>query len=300
MIFSPSPFQAFTLKNHPIYIKRDDLISPCYSGNKIRKLHALFAMNLPEQIVSYGGYQSNAMLSIACFAQEKGVMFTYISKPVPEWIHALGEGNLHHALEKGMQLREVIHADYAATIQNLRQTYPDALVIDQGAADPMARPGIARLADELLQDWETLGLKNPAVLLPSGTGTTALYLALALPEYIPVYTTACVGDAAYLKEQWRRLEPHAARYPEILATQRKFHFAKPYPELWESWLEAHRMGLALDLIYAPVAWRALSEHPQLQHDYDLTYIHTGGVLGNATQLERYRHDLGLSLSPPRG
>ena len=290
MNFSPSPLQPVPFEGTLFYIKRDDLISSCYSGNKIRKLHALFDRDKPRHLVSFGGYQSNAMLSMACFAKERNIGFTYITKPVPPWVKALGEGNLYHALSKGMQLRQVIHAHYQKTVQNLRSEYPDALVIDQGAADPLARPGIARLALELLEQWKTAGVTDPAVVLPSGTGTTALYLALELPDSIPVFTVPCVGDGAYLTRQWKTLEPDARRYPVILTPPKKYHFAKPDTDLLAVW---KKLPLPFDLVYAPVTWLTLLHRLDTLKPHTLTYLHTGGVLGNPTQRERYRYELGI-------
>ena len=73
-------------------------------------------------------------------------------------------------------------------------------VIDQGGADEGAIEGLAVLADEI----RDAKLDIQAVCTPSGTGTTALYLAHSLPEYI-VYTTPCVGSVQYLKEQMNAL-----------------------------------------------------------------------------------------------
>lgn len=44
------------------------------------------------------------------------------------------------------------------------------------------------------------------VVLPAGTGTTALFLARHLvPEGIPVYAVPCAGDTAYLYRQMAKV-----------------------------------------------------------------------------------------------
>ena len=289
MIFSPSSVDSVTLFDSRFLIKRDDSLHPWYSGNKIRKLYSLFQDEQIHHLVSYGGYQSNAMLSMAFFAHEKGIRFTYITKPLPDWVGEMTEGNYHHAIRLGMKHLQVFHTDYHETITRLGATYPDALVIDQGAAHPAAEAGIKMLAEELAEYIFQERIGNPGVLLPSGTGTTALYLAKHLPESIPVYTTPCVGDAAYLKAQWHTLEPALPRYPLILATQKKHHFAKPYPELLEISRRLNASGIEFDMIYAPKTWLSYLENREMLADKSLIYIHTGGVPGNPTQRERYRH-----------
>ena len=109
MIFSPSRVDTVRIDKRPFFIKRDDLIHTMYSGNKIRKLYALFGDDTARHIVSYGGYQSNAMLSMAYFAHEKGIRFTYITKPVPEWVHDMDAGNYYHAIRLGMENIQVFH-----------------------------------------------------------------------------------------------------------------------------------------------------------------------------------------------
>jgi len=43
-----------------------------------------------------------------------------------------------------------------------------------------------------------------------------------------------------------------------------------------------------DLIYAPRTWQTIFTHwNHLANAYDLLYLHTGGVEGNASQLFRY-------------
>jgi len=116
---------------------------------------------------------------------------------------------------------------------------------------------------------------------PAGTGTTALFLALALPEYT-IYTTPCVGDAAYLKEQMTALHT-IPKNLVILEPKKKYHFAKPYKEFLEIYEKLQEAGIVFDLLYAPAMWQALLE----QTDETILYIHSGGVSGNESMLARY-------------
>ena len=125
----------------------------------------------------------------------------------------------------------------------------------------------------------SLDIKSLAT--PSGTGTTALFLALSLPEF-KVYTTPCVGDVAYLKEQMSALH----KIPNnliILQPTKKYHFAKPYREFIDIYQKLLDARIEFDLLYAPAMWKTLLE----QTDEKILYIHSGGVSGNETMLKRY-------------
>jgi 1-aminocyclopropane-1-carboxylate deaminase/D-cysteine desulfhydrase-like pyridoxal-dependent ACC family enzyme len=123
---------------------------------------------------------------------------------------------------------------------------------------------------------------------PSGTGTTALFLALALSEYT-IYTTPCVGDVSYLQEQMSALHP-IPKNLIILAPRKKYHFAKLYKEYFEIYQKTLEAGIEFDLLYAPGMWKCLLE----QTTESIMYIHSGGVSGNKSMLKRYATK-GLSL-----
>lgn len=287
MIFSPSRVDRLRFGNRDLYVKRDDLIHPMYSGNKIRKLYALLENDSLSHLISYGGYQSNAMLSMAYFAHQKKIPFTYITKPVPDWVTGLPSGNYSEAIRLGMENIQVVHTGYDETVQNLSTRYPGATIIDQGAASPFAEAGIALLAEELNAFIDKERLHNVALLLPSGTGATSLYLAKHIAPDAAVYTTPCVGDGDYLKAQWRRLEPALSRYPTILTTGKKHHFAKPYRELLAVFKKLETTGITFDMVYAPKTWLAYFENEKLFEGKTVIYVHTGGVIGNVTQRLRY-------------
>ncbi|MFK5938407.1 MAG: pyridoxal-phosphate dependent enzyme [Sulfurimonas sp.] len=277
-----SPLSKITLEGRDFLVKRDDLIDPYLAGNKYRKLYKL--LNTPKskyrQIISYGGTQSNAMLAIAAMCKEKTWEFVYYTKPISKVIREQTYGNYFHAVNLGMKHREIdieLYRDYIATLSiNYDE---DSYIIDQGGADTSALDGLEVLAQEIKDQTKDLDIKSLAT--PSGTGTTALFLARALPEYI-VYTTPCVGDRKYLMEQMSAL----AEIPKnliILEAKKKYHFAKLYPEFLEIYKKTKEAGIVFDLLYAPAMWLALLE----QTSQKVLYIHSGGVSGNESMLKRY-------------
>lgn len=280
MLTNP-PISEIFLGGRLFYVKRDDLIDPFLSGNKYRKLYTL--LNTPSkkynQIISYGGTQSNAMLAIASICEKKNWKFIYYTKPVSKTQKEQDYGNFFHAKKLGMVHQEIENSLYKDFISSLRLTFDDkTYIIEQGGADKDAIEGLKVLAQEIRESK----LTTKSLATPSGTGTTALYLALSLPEY-KVYTTPCIGDSAYLKEQILSLHT----IPEnliILEPEKKYHFAKPYPEHYEIYKKLLKAGIEFDLLYSPLMWRCLLQ----QTDEEILYIHDGGVNGNESMLKRYK------------
>lgn len=122
-------------------------------------------------------------------------------------------------------------------------------------------------------------LQELNIFLPSGTGTTALFLQKHLPRNV-VYTNPCVGDSAYLKMQFLELEKDEKNHPTILSLSKKHHFGKLYRENYKIWLKLQQQtGVVFDLLYDPLGWRTLLSSPEVFSKPTL-YIHQGGVLGN--------------------
>ena len=275
-----SPISKIILDGREFFVKRDDLIDPFLAGNKYRKLYTLLQTpsNKFNQIISYGGTQSNAMLAIAAMCKSKGWKFTYYTKPVSKTQKEQKKGNYFHSLELGMHHVEVAYELYREFISSLPLSVnSDTFIIDQGGAVEEAKEGLAVLAEEI----RDANLVVKSLATPSGTGTTALFLALALPEY-KVYTTPSVGTVEYLREQMLSL----SNIPDnlvILQPTKKYHFAKPYPEFLNIYKKLLKAGVEFDLLYSPSMWLALLE----QTKEEVLYIHSGGVSGNESMLERY-------------
>lgn len=275
-----SPISKIRLEGRDFYVKRDDLIDPFLAGNKYRKLYTLLKTpsNKLSTIISYGGTQSNAMLAIAAMCKRKGWKFEYYTKPLSITQKTSNVGNYYHSINLGMKHIEIEEALYRDFISSLSLTVDtQTFIIDQGGAVEEAQKGLEVLAQEIIE--ANVNVKSLAT--PSGTGTTALFLALSLPEF-KVYTTPCVGDVKYLKEQMQALH----EIPDnlvILQPSKKHHFAKPYPEFLEIYKKLLASGIEFDLLYAPGMWEALLA----QTDEEVLYIHSGGVSGNESMLKRY-------------
>ncbi|EGZ25436.1 hypothetical protein PHYSODRAFT_485952 [Phytophthora sojae] len=288
-------------------------------------------------LFSFGGSQSNAMLALAQLASARRVPFTYFSRELHLGGEAV-EGNLVLARGLGMDhvqlppdaYHELARTrDFAEFVDGDRRPPPGtrSLYVPQGAAFPEAQDGVKLLAEEINEyvrtEWPD---KRFSVVLPCGTGTTALYLAQHLHPAIRLYAVPCVGDAAYLSQQFQQLigedptlQVETALLPRVITPKRKSRFGRLWWPLYDIYHEVlQETKVDFDLVYGAFAWHTLfSDDAVLDEvlerskssaasisdllvpgsksttvddrgeERELLYIHTGGTSGNATMLARY-------------
>ncbi|MGP8307663.1 1-aminocyclopropane-1-carboxylate deaminase/D-cysteine desulfhydrase [Vibrio sp. YIC-376] len=296
MKLSESPITQHSFNGHKFFLKRDDLLHSHFSGNKARKFTMLLEEQNPDitTLVSYGSVQSNAMYSLAALAQIKGWAFEFYVNHIPSWLKSTPIGNYRGAVDLGMQITAMqdvgsnLHpSQYITDVRGLDNT---TLFIPEGGRTQIAEGGVKQLAREIL-DWTRFSAKKQfTVALPSGTGTTALYLHKHLsPHGIEVLTCPCVGDRNYLIEQFNILEESS--HPTILSVRDKHHFGRLYQEDYETWKTLHaQTDQEFDLLYDPYMWQCLAPWLQENQDKTLIYIHQGGLLGNESMLPRYQRE----------
>jgi len=281
MTFNSSPVESVLFDNKHFFLKRDDLLHPDFSGNKARKLHYFLQNDFSNicKIVSYGSAQSNAMYSLSVLAKMRGWEFEYFVDHIAEYLKENPHGNYAGALNNGMQIT-------VGAIQSTNILDDDVLFIEEGGRQNEAEFGIKFLAEEIVEWQKKNNIKALNIFLPSGTGTTALFLQKHLPSNT-VFTTPCVGDTSYLKKQFLELEEDERYHPTILSLEKKHHFAKLYKENYKIWLKLQQQtGVEFDLLYDPLGWRVLLAYPEI-FSKPILYIHQGGVLGNESMLPRY-------------
>ena len=277
-----SPIDTITFQNRTFLIKRDDLLDKDFSGNKARKFFYFLEKDFPSvtTLISHGSNQSNAMYSLSVLCKLKGWKFIYYTNHIPSYLEENAQGNYKYALLNGMDLR----IDESFQKSKLKLT-DSILFIEEGGALEEASYGIKILADEILQYKRENKIDKLKVFLPSGTGTTALFLQKYLD--IEVLTCACVGDDKYLKKQFLELDVETY-HPTILKTKKKYHFGKLYKENYETWKALKQeTNIEFDLLYDPIGWNTLLDN--LDDNYSYLYIHQGGLIGNESMLKRYIH-----------
>ncbi|CAA6801564.1 MAG: pyridoxal phosphate-dependent deaminase, putative [uncultured Sulfurovum sp.] len=291
MLLNSSPIQTITFKNQNFYLKRDDLLHPDFSGNKARKFYYFLQNDFPaiNKLVSYGSAQSNAMYSLSVLAKMKGWEFEYFVDHVAAYLKDSPHGNYKAALNNGMRLRQAQSpslSECSLSLSKGMEEEDNILFIEEGGRQKEAEYGIQILAQEIIQWQEEHDVEELNIFLPSGTGTTALFLQKHLPDN-RVYTNPCVGDTDYLKKQFFELEEEESLHPTIISLSKKHHFGKLYRENYKIWLKLQQQtGVVFDLLYDPLGWRTLLAHPEV-FSKPILYIHQGGVLGNESMLPRY-------------
>jgi 1-aminocyclopropane-1-carboxylate deaminase/D-cysteine desulfhydrase-like pyridoxal-dependent ACC family enzyme len=281
MNYTNSPIEQITFNNRKYFVKRDDLLHKDFSGNKARKFFYFLKNDFPhiKKVVSFGSAQSNAMYSLSVLCKLKGLGFDYYVDHIASFLKENPSGNYKYALDNGMNIKEqevpIIFED-------------DVLFISEGGAIKEACFGIEILAKEIIFWAKENKIDNLKVFLPSGTGTTALYLQKYLP--FEVLTCACVGDEDYLEKQFNMLEK--SNHPTIIRRQKKYHFGKLYKEFYEIHKELLKQtNIEFDFLYDCLGWICYEKYlNKIDNDtFESLYIHQGGILGNISMNERYKH-----------
>ena len=158
----------------------------------------------------------------------------------------------------------------------------DSLFINEGVWQPQAEAGFISQARQI-ECWADAEGKTVDIFLPSGTGTSAAFLAKHVK--FDVYTCPCVGDADYLKSEIEELTPNSKAH--ILPPPKKYHFGDLKPELYQIWREVgEQTGIECELISDPVGFLTMMANLGAFKN-EILYIHQGGVLGNISQKLRY-------------
>ena len=279
MNYINSPIEQITFNNRQYFIKRDDLLHPDFSGNKARKFYFYLKNNFPDikKIISHGSAQSNAMYSISVLCKMKNLEFDYYVDHIASLLKEEPIGNYKYALKNGMNIKE----------EKLPLSFnSDELFIKEGGALVEASFGIKILAEEIKSWAKENKIEKLKIFLPSGTGTTALYLQKYLP--FEILTCACVGDEEYLKKQFEMLEQR--KHPKILQRLKKYHFGKLYKEFFDIHNELLKQtNIEFDLLYDSLGWICLNNYLNSINniDFSILYIHQGGLIGNISMKERY-------------
>ena len=283
MNYTNSPIEKINFNNQEYFVKRDDLLNPNFSGNKARKFYYYLINDFPniKKVISHGSSQSNAMYSLSVLCKLKNWHFDYYVDHTASFLKENPIGNYKYALENGMNIIEGI----------LPNSFDEeTLFISEGGAVREASLGIEILAKEIKKWVEENNIKNLKIFLPSGTGTTALYLQKFLP--FEVLTCACVGNDEYLKKQFEELEKN--NLPTIVEMGKKYHFGKLYKEFYDIHRELLKQtNIEFDLLYDSLGWicfeKYISSLKNKEKNYIFLYIHQGGIIGNFSMIERYKH-----------
>ncbi|WP_162046652.1 pyridoxal-phosphate dependent enzyme [Vibrio taketomensis] len=305
MKLADTPVTQHQFSNIPFYLKRDDQLHPQFSGNKARKFMALLEDDFPAvtTLIGYGSSQANSLYSMAALAHLKGWQLEFYVDRIPQWLMETPTGNYRAALALGAQVIPVAESESHPVdyIEQIRQPDEHCLFVPEGGRCELAEYGVTQLANEIAEWILTQPKQQWAIALPSGTGTTALFLHKALKHHdqldehaIEVITCACVGGSAYLRLQFEQLGE--TDHPTIIEPATKHHFGKLYLQDYRIWQQLQQQtGVEFELLYDPMMWQCLLDWYPNNRDKTLLYIHQGGLLGNESMLPRYQRKFGESV-----
>ena len=304
MRFTDSPVHTMNFEGQQIYVKRDDLLHLQFSGNKARKFAYFLECDLPNntKLVGYGSPQANSLYSMAALAKLKHWQLDFYVDHIADHLRLNPIGNYKEALCLGANIINLADKKNvgALSCENFikKKVLPNAentIYVPEGGRCQYAEYGVEQLGREIAlwkQSFEDND-KKLVIFLPSGTGTTALYLSKYFyntNSNVSVYTCAAVGGREYLKKQFLMLEENALFHSNIIELNEKFHFGKLKRASYEMWLKLCQSGITFELLYDPMGFIALKHY--FENDYDglsnIMYIHQGGLLGNQSMLPRYQ------------
>lgn len=184
MKLSNTPVESIRIFGREIFIKRDDLLHPEFSGNKARKFAYFLAHDFPEttKLIGYGSPQANSLYSMSALAKIRGWHLDFYVDHIAAHIKTQTQGNYVAACENGanvIDLSERLDREGRTSEQYIKESVlineSNALFIPEGGRCEYAEFGIVQLAKEII-DWAVHTAQfDLTVFLPSGTGTTALF-----------------------------------------------------------------------------------------------------------------------------
>ncbi|MBE8168354.1 MAG: 1-aminocyclopropane-1-carboxylate deaminase/D-cysteine desulfhydrase [Shewanella sp.] len=305
MKLTHSPVEEMQFLGTKIFVKRDDLLHPEFSGNKARKFKYFLDSDLTgiTKLIGYGSCQANSLYSLSCLAKLKNIQLDYYVDRVPSYLKDNPAGNFAGAIDNGANLLEFNSAQVEQKggkqewLESICLVSDGQLLIPEGGRCEYAKHGVHELAQEIIQWCQNSNIDALNVFLPSGTGTTALFLQQYFAELdceIQVYTCAVVGDEQYLQQQFEQLSHDKRHFPHILSVSKKYHFGNLYSEFYEMWQRICATGIEFELIYDPLGFMTVEKHLKKLTNNELLYLHQGGLKGNETMLPRYTRKLSLT------
>jgi len=305
-----TPVDDIEFLGHHVYVKRDDLLDVAFSGNKARKFYHFLQqdLSLVDILIGHGSAQANSLYSLSVLAKLKQCQLHYYVDHLPQYLIDNPQGNYRAALALGAKVI-VADSNSLSVIEHIQQQVLPALktqgqsvvFIPEGGRCQYAETGLKILADEIIEWAKLNSYADIRVVLPSGTGTTALFLQKHLP--FEVQTCACVGGDDYLQQQFFELCADESLHPTIISADKKYHFGKLYLPFYRIWSELKQIThIEFDLLYDPLAWLCLQREfiednantearLESADKRPILYIHQGGLQGNETMIPRYLRKL---------
>ena len=270
-----------------LFVKRDDLIHPFISGNKIRKLK----FNLKEAlqmnskaIITFGGAYSNHLIASAAAGKELGI--EVIGKVRGEELTIHSNSILQQCHEMGMKLEFLTRSEFTAqkhqsgALQINGSTY---WVIPEGGANSEGIQGCAEIVSEIDQDFDFY-------LVAQGTTTTSLGLLVSIPENAKLIVVPVLKGFDVLNEMRNLLNDDVlfdSLSSKLIIWDNYHHggYAKTSEELLTFIDAFHSMNdFQIEPVYTGKLFYALNDFLSKEIDFlvgkKVLALHTGGIIKN--------------------
>ena len=284
------PIESF---HHPVLsqngvsvdVKRDDLIHPVISGNKLYKLYfnlVEFERSKMKTLLTFGGAYSNHLHAVACVGKELGVPTVGIVRG--EQLLPLNP-TLKDCVSWGMTLEPVSRAVYrqknkCEQVQEIISRYESAYVVPEGGGNLLGVKGAALMLSGVQQD------DYDVIAVASGTGATVAGLIYASEPHIKVIGFATLKGASWMAAEVEGFLKQLSCHKSNWQINCNYHFggyAKKNNELALFVDEITRhYGLELEPIYTGKAFYGVLDlvaRGLIKAGSRVLFIHSGGLQG---------------------
>jgi 1-aminocyclopropane-1-carboxylate deaminase/D-cysteine desulfhydrase-like pyridoxal-dependent ACC family enzyme len=233
---APSPVERLeNLGHRSLWIKRDDIVSSVYGGNKVRKLEFVLADAVEkgkDRVLTIGALGTNHGLATAIFCRRMGLRCTLLlfDQPVTSYVRR----NLLLAHRHGAELvylKGVIRVG-ASYYLGARLRYPNTLFLYAGGSSPLGTLGAVSGALELAAQVEAGECPAPDyVICPTASngtmaGLTLGFMLAGLPTQVigvrvsmkslgPLQLNTPGTVSRMIRSVHRLMASHASSVPEL-------------------------------------------------------------------------------------
>jgi 1-aminocyclopropane-1-carboxylate deaminase/D-cysteine desulfhydrase-like pyridoxal-dependent ACC family enzyme len=286
----PTPVQrlpSLSRNGTNLWIKRDDLTSAIYGGNKVRKIERILAeaqARGAHRILTVGAAGSNYVLALGVFARTAGIGVHAVLVPQLETPRV--RDNLRAGLAQGIRVwpaRSYVHAALLVAIKWQRGVY----YVPPGGSNRVGVEGYVDAARELASQVRSGAMPEPELIVVAlGSGGTAAGLAAGLAAErmrsrvlgVTVATPAAFVEFGARFMARRCLPAGTATDPATqLESDRGFlgaGYGHPTEAGTDAMARAAQFGITLDATYTAKAFACALARAAQSREGTILYWHT--------------------------
>ncbi len=300
----PTPVEKITgLDYDNLWIKRDDLSSGIYGGNKIRKLEFIMAdvqRKDKSHVVTMGGIGTNHGLATAAFCRELDIRCTLLLFKQPVTSYVQNNLRLFRHFNAELDYKGSLFNTALSFYTSSRLRYPGAYFLFAGGSTPLGSLGFVNAVFELKKQIQEGLLPEPDIIIcPLGSNGTLAGLSLGVKlaglksQVKGVRVTApCLGPIPastpkivlqLMKETLKLLRKADSSIPSMKLTEEPLiideFFGDGYGCATEQCIEVldevkEKAGIKLDPCYTAKTFAAVKKQCESKEKQKVLYWHT--------------------------